>query len=135
MDTSQAGIAQMEEKAIPENLLVKGIVADIYDFKDYKSYDIILLDSMFHFAKKDYEKEAGLVLKIAAQIRVGALLCVCIQDISKKAKVLKQIIAGSKSNWEVLNDTLLLYYFEDKESGQQSETRYCMYVVKKKLIS
>ncbi len=60
-----------------ENLDLVGHVGDIYDFDRFSAFDMVLVDSMFHFAKKDREKEIGLIKKIVSEIRKGSLLIVC----------------------------------------------------------
>ena len=56
VDNSEVGIKQLNEQAKKNGLNITGLVADIYAFEDFGSYDFILLDSMLHFNKKDKEK-------------------------------------------------------------------------------
>ena len=49
-----------------ERIDVVGQVGDIYTFDRFSEYDIGLMDSMFHFAKKDKEKEIGLINKVVS---------------------------------------------------------------------
>ena len=74
--------------------------------------------------------EANCAKKIL-QINKGALLCICIQNTGSKVKILKETIENTKLNFKVLNDSSLIYKYEDKESGHKSETKYLMYIVKK----
>jgi hypothetical protein len=60
------------------------------------------------------------------------LICICIQDTGKKVRILKDAFDSSGIDFEVLNNSSLIYTYEDKESGHKSETKYCMYIVKKK---
>ena len=108
------------------------MVGDIYSFDKYQDFDIALLDSMFHFEKRDIKRETDLIEKIAKRINKNGLICHCIQDTGKKVRVLKDTIDNSGIDVEILNDSSLTYKFEDKESGHKSETKYCMYIVKKK---
>ncbi|WP_375559326.1 class I SAM-dependent methyltransferase [Bernardetia sp. OM2101] len=129
IDNSRIGIDQMLNNN--EKLNLTGFVADIYKFDDYQNFDIVLLDSMFHFEKRDRKKEIELVVKIATKIKKGSLICICIQDTSSKVKILKETIKNTKLDFKVLNDSSLIYNYEDKETGHKSETNYVMYIVKK----
>ena len=50
----------------------------------------------------------------------------------KQVKILKKTIDNAGIEFEILNDSNFIYTFEGKESGHKSETKYCMYIVKKK---
>jgi tellurite methyltransferase len=132
IDNSKIGIDQMNAIAKAEHLHVDGILADIYTYDSYEDIDIVLLDSMFHFEKRDKERECALIEKIAHKIDKGSLICICIQDTGKKVKILKDTIDRSGVDFEILNDSSLIYAYEDKASGHKSKTKYCMYIVKKK---
>lgn len=132
IDNSKVGIDQMIQMSNSENLKVAGIVGDIYDFDNYQKYDVVLLDSMFHFEKRDRQKETELISKIAGDLKRNGLICVCIQDTGKKVDILKETIDNTALEFDVLNDSSLIYNYEDKESGHSSETKYCMYIVRKK---
>ena len=115
-----------------EELKLTGIVGDIYSFSNYQDFDIVLLDSMFHFEKRDLKRETTLIDKIAKGINKNGLICICIQNTETKLRILKETINNSGINFEILNDSSLTYIYEDKESGYKTETKYCMYIVKKK---
>lgn len=132
IDNSNLGIKQMLDRAEKEDLDITGIVSDIYEYDNYSNYDIVLLDSMFHFEKRDLQKETGLIRKIAIELKAGGILCFCIQNTGKKVSILKNTIKDIKIDWEFLNDTTFFYEFEDKSSGHSSKTKYCMYIIKKK---
>ncbi|MCG8309919.1 MAG: class I SAM-dependent methyltransferase [Cytophagales bacterium] len=132
IDNSKIGIAQMINKSDNEHLNITGLVGDIYAYDRYQDFDIVLLDSMFHFEKRDKEKETNLIDKIAKRIKNDGLICICIQNTGTKVKMLKETIKNTKLNFDILNDSYLIYRYEDKESGHKSETGYCIYVVKKK---
>ena len=131
IDNSKLGINQMTNKSDNENLKLTGLAGDIYKFDNFQDFDIVLLDSMFHFEKRDRKREADLIVKIATKIEKGGLICICIQDIGSKVKVLKDTIKNIKLDFKVLNDSSLIYKYEDKESGHKSETKYLMYIVKR----
>jgi 2-polyprenyl-3-methyl-5-hydroxy-6-metoxy-1,4-benzoquinol methylase len=132
VDNSKVGINQMNSLSEKEGLNITGLVEDIYSFDRYQDFDIVLLDSMFHFERRDKKRETDLINKIAKRINKNKLICICIQDTGEKIKILKDTIDNSGLNFEVLNDSSLIYKYEDKESGHKSETKYCMYIVQKK---
>jgi 2-polyprenyl-3-methyl-5-hydroxy-6-metoxy-1,4-benzoquinol methylase len=132
IDNSKVGIDQMTLISVKEKLKVTGLVDDIFAFDNYQYFDIVLLDSMFHFEKKDIKREIDLIDKIAKRINKNGLICICIQDTGKKVRILKDSIDNSGIDYEVINDSLLIYKYEDKESGHKSVTNYCMYIIKKK---
>lgn len=130
IDNSKVGIAQMNEIGKAKNLDLVGIVADIYDFEQFDKFEIILLDSMFHFAKKDKKKEVGLIQKILSKVKNGCLVVICIQDTGDKVQILNQAI-DFKKQLNRLADKKFKYIFEDKESGHKSETDYRMVIIEK----
>ena len=132
IDNSKLGIDQMNAIAKAENLNLKGFVDDIYSYDSYEDFDIVLLDSMFHFEKRDKERESGLIKNIAQKIDQGGLICICIQDTGNKVKILKETIDQSGINFEILNDSSLTYIYKDQASGHTSTSKYCMYIVEKK---
>lgn len=132
IDNSKVGINQMNSISVSEGLNVTGLVGDIYKFDSYQDFDIVLLDSMFHFEKRDLKRETDLIYKIAKRINENGLICICIQDTGKKVRILKDTIDNSGIDYEIVNDSALIFKYEDKESGHKSETKYCMYIVRKK---
>ena len=131
IDNSRVGIDQMNEIGQKEKLNLDGQVVDIYSFDRFSEFDIVLLDSMFHFVKKDKQKEIGLVQKIISDIGNGSLLVVCIQDTGDKVQILNESIDFEKEHTR-LADKKFKYTFEDEESGHKSETDYRMIVVEKR---
>ncbi|MFC2089237.1 class I SAM-dependent methyltransferase [Bacteroidota bacterium] len=132
IDDSKVGIDQMISISEREGLKLTGLVGDVYAFDKYQDFDIVLLDSMLHFEKRDLKRETALIDKITKRINKNGLISVCIQDKGKKVRILKDTIDNSGIDFEILNDSSLIYKYEDKESGHKSETKYCMYIVKKK---
>ncbi|NJN40931.1 MAG: methyltransferase domain-containing protein [Flammeovirgaceae bacterium] len=132
IDNSKVGIDQLYTTSKKEGLYVTGLVGDIYSFDSYQDFDIVLLDSMFHFEKRDIKRETNLIDKIAKRIIRNGLICICIQDTGQKRKILKDAFANSGIDFDILNDSTLTYNYEDKESGYKSKTKYCMYIVRKK---
>jgi hypothetical protein len=123
---------QNQYNSMVNNLILglNGQVGDIYSFDRFAEFDIVLLDSMFHFAKKDKEKEIGLIQKIVSDIRNGSLLVVCIQDTGDKVQILNQSIDFEKEYTRVA-DNKFKYTFEDEESEHKSEMDYRMIAIEK----
>jgi len=130
IDDSKVGIDQMNQIGQNEGLNLVGQVGDIYAFDRFSEFDIILLDSMFHFVKKDKEKEIGLIKKIISVLRQESLVVVCIQDSGNKVHILNKAI-DSEKQLNRLVDKDFKYIFEDKESGHKSETNYRMIIAQK----
>ena len=129
IDYSQVGIDQMNEIAKAKKIALKGLVADIFLFDDFGDYDVVLLNSMFHFAKNDKAKEIAFIKNIIAKIKQGSIIIFCIQDTGKKIEILNTVL--SSENLENLEDKKMKYTFEDKETGHSSTSDYRMIVVKK----
>ena len=85
---------------------------------------------MFHFTKKDREREVGLVQRIIAKVKSGCLIIICIQDTGNKVDILNNTL-NSVKKLHRLTDQPFKYVFEDKESGHRSETNYRMIIVEK----
>ncbi len=128
IDTSKVGIEQMNQIGRDEDLNLVGQVGDIYAFNRFNEFDIVLLDSMFHFDKKDKENEIGLIKKIVSEVSIGSLIVVCVQDTGDKVQILNQAIDFEK-RLNRLVDKEFKYVFED--GGHKSETKYRMIVIKK----
>lgn len=123
IDISDVGIQQLNEVAQQEKLQVEGFVEDIYSFGITNEYDVVLLDSMFHFYKNDVEKETKLLRRILEEIKPGGLVCNFMQKGNKREKELKSIINESGLSFEVLLDGYTDYPEYDAE--------FHMYVIKK----
>ncbi|MFT4682485.1 MAG: tellurite methyltransferase [Flavobacteriales bacterium] len=130
MDSSSVGIEQLNQNAKAENLGLKGIVADIFELDSYSGFDFVLLDSMFHFAKKDRKKETAFVQKLISMIDNGCLLVFCIEDTGKKAETLNDT-TDHKRPLDRVVDQKFKYEFQDGQSGHTSTTNYRMIAVKK----
>jgi 2-polyprenyl-3-methyl-5-hydroxy-6-metoxy-1,4-benzoquinol methylase len=80
IDSSSTGIDQMLKIAQEEGLTLKGILGDIYKFKGIERFDIILLDSMFHFTHKHREKEVEYLSDVLGSMKSGAMLVLCLHN-------------------------------------------------------
>lgn len=99
VDISEVGIEQM--KATYND--ITAIVADIYTFP-VSGFDTVLMDSLLHFYKTDYEKEKQLVERICLELDEGALFVNCLLKSKKNEQLLKTIIEDSGIVFEVLVD-------------------------------
>ena len=59
IDNSKVGIDQMISISEQEGLKLTGLVGDIYVFDKYQDFDIVLLDSLLHFEKRELKRETG----------------------------------------------------------------------------
>lgn len=130
IDHSKVGIDQLNEVARKGELPLVGRVEDIYAYTGFGAFDFILLDSMFHFGKKEKAKEVGLLRRIIAESKAQVLITVCIQKMVKKLQVLYAVITETPG-LEVVSREELEYTFEDQESGHRSVTNYEMVTIKK----
>jgi 2-polyprenyl-3-methyl-5-hydroxy-6-metoxy-1,4-benzoquinol methylase len=130
IDHSAVGIEQLNKIADQENLRLKGYVGDIYKYSNFGAFDFILLDSIFHFGKKEREQETALLKGIMEGAQPNALITICIQKTGDKLTLLNSIIAR-ESLTETVHTTELTYKFEDKASNHTSETLYQMISTKK----
>lgn len=130
IDYSKVGIEQMSQIAKMEHLPVTGIVKNIYEFDNFADFDFVLLDSMFHFTKKDLEKEKVFIKKIISKTKIGCLIMFCIQDTGNKVEILNRTLDYEKQT-DRLIEKKFEYVFEDKKTGHRSGTDYRMIVVKK----
>jgi len=130
IDNSKVGIEQMNQIAKVKNLSLKGIVKDIYEYTEFNKFDFVLLDSMFHFQKKDKKKETDFIKRIISNVKKGCIIIFCIQDTGKKIEILNEVIE-SGVKLDKLIDKKFEYLFEDSESGHKSKTNYRLLAVKK----
>lgn len=123
VDISDVGIEQLNKAAKQEELQVEGVVADISSFDITNEYDIVLLDSMFHFYKNDVEKETRLLRRIMEEIKPGGLVCNFMQKGNEREEKLKSIIKESGVPFEILLDGYTDYPEFDAE--------FHMYIIRK----
>lgn len=130
IDHSAVGIEQMNKIAIIEGLPLTGVVSDIYEYADFPQYDFILLDSLFHFGKKERAREVGLLERILKTAKPGAYITVCIQDVGKKVEILNALLFRFEEI-DLVDKTSLVYEFKDQASSHTSTTKYKMLIVRK----
>lgn len=123
IDISDVGIQQLNKVAQKQRLQVKGIVSDIYSFGITDVYDMVLLDSIFHFYKNDIEKEKKLLQRIIEEIKYGGIICNFMQKGSKRESQLKSTIQESGASFEVLH--------EGYTNFPEYDAKFHMYIIKK----
>jgi 2-polyprenyl-3-methyl-5-hydroxy-6-metoxy-1,4-benzoquinol methylase len=123
VDSSIVGLEQMERDAKKFNLNITSSCEDIYSSDIPEDFDIILLDSMFHFYKKDLDNEKDLLIKILKQSKNNSIIAIFMQKGKEREKVLKTIVEKS------LEYTILEDKYIDYESYYSA--KYLMYIIKK----
>ena len=130
IDHSKVGIDQLNQIAQKNGLVINGIVGNIYEYFKFDQFEFILLDSMFHFGKRDLEKETKLLQKIFNSAKPNTLITICIQNTGKKLQILNSIISNTKI-LEIMHSEDFKYTFTDKESNHSSVTNYKMMTLRK----
>ncbi|ARI77920.1 class I SAM-dependent methyltransferase [Halobacillus mangrovi] len=123
VDVSTVGLDQMNQAARDEQLNVTGKLGDVYTYPVAAEYDIVLLDSMLHFYKKDVENETKFVQRIASELKNSGVLAIFMMQGEKRETYLKRVLDEMEFEWEVLADRYTDY--------PEFNTRYHMYIVKK----
>lgn len=130
IDHSKVGIDQMISTGQSESLDIVGQVEDIYTFDRFDEFEVILLDSMLHFTKKDRDKEIGLIRRIVSKARVGCLIVICIQDTGNKVQILNGAI-DYNGEFDRLAERRFKYHFGNNRDEHTSESDYAMIVAVK----
>lgn len=129
IDNSVLGITQMNEKAAQENLTLTGIVDDIFKYDRFSGFEFILLDSMFHFTKKDRLKEIDFINKIITCCDPKTIITFCIQNSGKKVATLNKTLSAL-AGIDRIHEISFPYQFKDDTTGHVSTTEYKIIVVK-----
>jgi 2-polyprenyl-3-methyl-5-hydroxy-6-metoxy-1,4-benzoquinol methylase len=131
IDSSFVGIGQMLEIAQGEGLDLEGIVGDIYNYKGINKFDIILLDSMFHFTRKDRKKEIGYLKDVVGAMKPDAMLVICLHNMGAIYKTFSGVI-NQFDNLVLLKNQDFSYTFNDPDSDHRSVVPYIMLAYIKK---
>lgn len=124
VDHSDVGIQKLQTSAINKGLKIQVHVADIYQYCIEPEVDIVLLDSMLHFYKKDLQKEQALVGRILTELKPGGLFANFLLKGKSREKTLKKVISDSGFALEVVVDQYVDY--------PEASAQYHMLVVRKK---
>lgn len=130
LDYSQVGINQLNAIAQKDNLSLTGIVGDIYMYSDYSQIDFILLNSMFHFGKKERLKEQNLLKRIIDLSLPNTIITICIQNTGKKTEILQNTLSEI-ANLKTINRIDITSIYEDPDSDHRSTTLYEMISIQK----
>jgi len=79
---------------------------------------------MFHFYKKDREKESNFLIKILDEMKTGSVLCNLLLKSKKVEDYLKSIISKFPNDFLILKDGYVNYL--------EANCEYHMFVVQKK---
>jgi tellurite methyltransferase len=127
MDASKLGIDQMLAAAKAQNLALNGIVADFYSYPFRQTYDVMVLDSILHFQKKDLARDLALLQTVTEQLNPGGLLCCFVHKSKTKEQRLKAYFAQNRPDWEILASRHIDYTYEEPESGFCSTSQFFMF--------
>ncbi|MFK8056869.1 MAG: class I SAM-dependent methyltransferase [Saprospiraceae bacterium] len=130
IDNSIVGIKQLQELADAETLELQTAVADMFNFEGFGAHDYVLLDSMFHFGKKELKKETNFVKHVVAKMKQGGTLVVCVQDTGKKVAILNDAIDYVRKLGRIV-DLRFTYVYVDGESDHSTTTPYRLVVAQK----
>jgi SAM-dependent methyltransferase len=109
VDISSVGVSQMLAVSSLEELNIQGIVGDMFEYKIDDNIDIVLLDSMLHFYKRDIEKETCFLLRVMGELRSGGLLCIVVSRSRRIEKELMKVFRVSEFCWVPLFDGYIDY--------------------------
>lgn len=123
VDISKVGLNQMIENAKKLHLKLTGVVDDIYKFNRINEFDIVLLDSMFHFYKKDKIKETEFLKRILRQMNPKSILCNLMMKSKKNEDYIKSVISSSKFKFEIILEDYAVY--------PEANCYYHMYIIRK----
>ena len=100
-----------------EELDIQGVVGDMYEYTIDVDVDIVLLDSMFHFYKRDLEKETSFLLRVMEELRLGGLMCIVVLKSKRIEKELLSVFRKSEFTWVSLFDDYIGYPEKEIEMG------------------
>ena len=109
VDVSSVGVSQMLAVSSREGLNIQGIVDDMYEYTIADDVDVVLLDSMFHFYKRDIDKETAFLFRVMNELRFGGLLCIVVSKSKRIEKELMRVFSISKRIWAILFDDYIDY--------------------------
>ncbi len=130
IDSSKVGIQQLMRIAKKEKLPIEGLVEDIYEYPKLSQFDFILLNSMFHFRKKERDKEVTFLKRIFQEAQPKCLITICIQNTGQKLEILNSVFKEA-NNLKKFHEIELEYIFKDTQSNHQSHTLYKMITMEK----
>jgi hypothetical protein len=110
VDVSSVVVSMMLAISEREGLDIQGIIGDMYEYTIDDDVDIVLLDSMFHFYKRDMEKEVSFLQRVMDELSFGGLLCIIVSKSKRIEKELLGVFNKSEFNWVSLFDDYIDYH-------------------------
>jgi SAM-dependent methyltransferase len=92
IDISDVGISQLNEIVRKENLAVTTAVMDYKAYENLLDYDIVLMNSMFHFYKNDIEEETKSLYWVLNEMKSKAKLILFVQESKSRINLIKKIL-------------------------------------------
>lgn len=123
VDTSSVGINQIKSVVLKENLKVKAVVGDLRNVTNIPVYDVILMNSMFHFYKNDIEQESKTLSNILTSMKTTSRLILTVQDSEFRRKHIREIVDTNKQDFSIEHTEKFLY--------KEFKSIYYMIVIRK----
>ena len=121
VDISAVGISQLNDAAKAQGLGAVGTVGDAHAMDVPQDADIVLLDAMLHFYKRDVQKETDWAARILSQMRPGALFVSAMIAGKQREALLKSIADADAAVWRVVHDGY----------GEYKHSRYHIWAIDK----
>ncbi len=131
VDSSQVGISQMVTSAKRDNLDVKGVIGNLFEYAIDETYDAIVLDSILHFAKADLKQELTLLDRLIEHISVDGYLFIFIHKAAKKESELLAWYSKVKNDFAIAKAGYIDYVYEENASGFRSNFQYFMLILQR----
>ena len=129
IDASTVGVQQMLEHASAESLPINGIVADFYNYTFDDRYDVVVLDSILHFEKKDRENEIELLNKAKSLVNDGGYLAIFVHKQKRPEKEIQTWIESNKNDLNILERRYVDQAYEEKASGFKTVFQMAMFIL------
>ena len=123
IDISDVGINQLNEIVRRENLDVTTAVMDYKAYKNLLDYDIVLMNSMFHFYKNDIEEETKSLYWVLNELKSNANLFLFVQESKSRINLIKKILMGM--------DLVISIEFEKSILYEEFNSNFYFFVIRK----
>ena len=130
VDVSQVGVSQMIERAKARELDVTGFVEDIYEFDFPETYELIVLDSILHFAE-DCDEELALLDRVRGHTKAGGYVVMFVHKSRRKERHLRRYIETLGESWEEVENRYIDYVYEERQSNFRSSFQFNMVVLQR----
>lgn len=109
LDISNVGISQLSEVIHKENLEVTTEVMDYKRFKEIAKYDVVLMNSMFHFYKSDLEEETKSLKWVLHEMKTGGKLILIVQESKFRKEHIKNILKDLDLSLKIELEKSIIY--------------------------